>query len=157
MILKKSLRRHLFVDPKVQGTFVVRAILYWVAFLITAALLLLCWRILTGPARMFYTHFNDMWFFYGPAIVASMLLLPLVVIDIVRVSNRLVGPMVRLRRSMRELARGEHVEPITFREGDFWQQFAEEFNSVVARVQSETDTAEPGTERREEPISVGAK
>ncbi len=157
MILKKSLRRHLFVDPKVQGTFVVRAILYWVAFLITAALLLLCWRILTGPARMFYTHFNDMWFFYGPAIVASMLLLPLVVIDIVRVSNRLVGPMVRLRRSMRELARGEHVEPITFREGDFWQQFAEEFNSVVARVQSETDTAEPETERREEPISVGAK
>ncbi len=157
MILKKSLRRHLFVDPKVQGTFVVRAILYWVAFLITAALLLLCWRILTGPARMFYTHFNDMWFFYGPAIVASMLLLPLVVIDIVRVSNRLVGPMVRLRRSMRELARGEHVEPITFREGDFWQQFAEEFNSVVARVQSETDTAEPGTERSEGPIYVGAK
>ena len=95
---KKHLRKHLFVEPKVQGALVLRAVLYWVTCLITITLMLLCWRILTGPARMFYTHFDDMWFHFGPAVIASFVLLPLVIVDIVRLSNRFVGPLLRLRR-----------------------------------------------------------
>jgi len=132
---KKSLRKHIFVDPKVQGALVLRVILYWFVCLIAISLMLLCWRIVTGPARMFYTHFDDMWFFYGPAAVASLLLVPLVIVDVVRLSNRFTGPLLRLRRSMRALARGEEVEPIRFRDGDFWHEFAEEFNAVAARCQ----------------------
>jgi hypothetical protein len=131
----KLLRKQLFVDPKVQGALVLRVVLYWLVCLITITLMLLCWRIVTGPARPFYTHFDDMWFFHGPAVVASFLLLPLVIVDIVRLSNRFTGPMLRLRRSMRELARGERVEPLEFRGGDFWQEFADEFNAVLKRVQ----------------------
>lgn len=156
---KKHLRKQLFVDPKVQGTLVARVILYWVFSLITLTLMLLIWRILTGPARMFYTHFDDMWFFYGPALVASLLLLPLVVLDIIRVSNRFVGPLLRMRRSMRALARGEHVAPIRFRKGDFWTDFAEEFNTVIARVQNETQAPQPPREEEpeEEPVQAGAE
>ncbi len=131
---KKHLRKRLFVDPKVQGALVVRVVCYWMICLVTITLMLLCWRIVTGPARLFYTHLDDMWFHYGPALVATLLLLPLVIVDIVRLSNRFAGPMLRLRRSIRALARGEYVEPITFREGDFWQEFAEEFNGVLGRV-----------------------
>jgi hypothetical protein len=101
-------------------------------------LMLLCWRLVTGPSRLFYRHFDDMWFYYGPALIVSTLILPFVVMDIIRLSNRFAGPMVRLRRAMRALARGEHVAPIKFRENDFWQPFAEEFNAVVARVQGDT-------------------
>jgi len=131
----KAMRKQLFVDPKVQGALVGRAVLYWVVCIITITLMLLCWRIVTGAARPIYTHFSDMWFFYGPAIVASFVLLPLIVVDIVRLSNRFTGPMLRLRRSMRALARGEHVEPIEFRDTDFWQDFADEFNQLLVRVQ----------------------
>lgn len=130
-INKKVSRKRLFVDPKVQGVLIVRGVMYWVFCLITIALLLLCYRIVTGPARMFYTHFSDMWFFYGPAAIASFALLPLVVMDIIRISNRFVGPLIRLRRSMRALANGEDVEPLEFRESDFWQEFAEEFNAIL--------------------------
>lgn len=131
---KKKLRKQLFVDPKVQGALVARVVLYWAVCLVTITLMLLCWRILTGPARLFYTHFDDMWFHYGPALVASLVLLPLVIIDIIRVSNRFAGPMLRLRRSMRMLARGESVEPIEFRDTDFWHEFADEFNALRTRV-----------------------
>ena len=144
----KRVRKKLFVDPKVQGALVVRVVLYWAVCIITITLMLLCWRIVTGPARMFYTHFDDMWFHFGPALVASFLLLPLVIVDIIRVSNRFAGPMFRLRRSMRAFARGEHVEPIHFRKGDFWREFAEEFNAMVSRVQAKDRTTEP--EREEE-------
>ncbi len=131
---KKHLRKRLFVDPKVQGALVIRVVCYWMICLVTITLMLLCWRIVTGPARLFYTHLDDMWFHYGAALVASFVLLPLVIVDIVRLSNRFAGPMLRLRRTMQQVARGEYVEPISFRDGDFWQEFAAEFNAVVARI-----------------------
>jgi hypothetical protein len=129
-------RKQLFVDPKVQGALILRVVLYWVVCLVTMTLMLLCWRIVTGPARAFYLHFDDMWFHFGPALIASFLLLPLVVYDVVQMSNRFCGPLFRLRRSLRALARGEHVDPISFRDGDFWSEFAQEFNTLLARVDS---------------------
>ena len=156
---KKAMRKRLFVDKNVQGALVARVVLYWFFCLITITLMLLCWRILTGPARMFYTHFGDMWFFYGPAAVASLLLLPMVIVDIVRLSNRFVGPLLRLRRSMQALARGEHVEPIQFRDGDFWQDFANDFNAVVQRIEEQKAETEAKSEyaeksEYEEPLAV---
>jgi hypothetical protein len=132
---KNGSRKHLFVDYKVQGALIKRVLVYWVMCLFTVTLMLLCWRIMTGPARMFYTHFDDMWFQFGPALIGSMLLMPLVVADIVRVSNRFVGPLLRLRRSLRALAHGEDVAPLTFRDGDFWKDFAVEFNVIAERMQ----------------------
>jgi methyl-accepting chemotaxis protein len=151
---KKALRKRLFVDPKVQGALIARVVLYWVACLITIALMLLCWDIITGPTRLFYMHFDDMWFYYGPPAIASCLLLPLVIVDIIRLSNRFVGPLLRLRRSMRALARGENVEPIEFRGGDFWHDLADEFNAVRARIRQLSARNESEIED-EEPLGIG--
>jgi len=148
-------RRQLFVDPKVQGALILRVVLYWIVCLVTITLMLLCWRIVTGPARPFYSHFDEMRFHFGPALVAS-LLLPLVVYDIVQMSNRFCGPLFRLRRYMRALGRGEHVEPISFREGDFWQEFAQEFNAVLARVQRSRVRDGSPQAHEEEPVAAGA-
>jgi hypothetical protein len=119
----------------VQGALIVRAIGYWAFCLLSITLMLLCWRIVTGPARMFYMHFDDMWFHFGPALVASLILLPMVVVDVLRISNRIVGPMVRFRRMMKDLADGKPVRQITLRDGDFWQEFAQDFNAVIVRVE----------------------
>ncbi|MGA2797372.1 MAG: hypothetical protein ABSE63_07340 [Thermoguttaceae bacterium] len=151
---KKALRKHLFVDPKVQGVLIARVVIYWVACLITIALMLLCWDIIAGPTRMLYLHFDNMWFFYGPAAIASLLVLPLIIVDIIRVSNRFVGPLIRLRRSMRALARGEYVEPIEFRGKDFWYDFADEFNAIRARILQLSAENEPEIED-EEPLGIG--
>jgi hypothetical protein len=153
----KCQRKHLFVDPKVQGLLVGRIMLYWIVCLISTTLFLLCWRIVTGPARLFYTHFDDMWFHYGPVLIASLVLLPLVIIDIIRFSNRFVGPMLRLQRSMRQLAHGEDVEPIEFRNGDFWHEFAAEFNALRKRIQASAIPPEVEQEKtaQEEPVAVG--
>ncbi len=127
-------RKQLFVDPKVQGALVLRTVLYWFFCLLTMTIALLLWRLLTGPARLFFWHFDDLWHYYGPAAVASLLVLPLVIIDSVRLSNRFAGPLYRLRRDMRRLAAGETVRPIKFRDGDFWAEFADEFNAVAKKM-----------------------
>jgi len=153
---KRFMRKHLFVDPKVQGALVWRVVLYWAVCLITMGLMLLSWRsIISGPARLPHTHFREVWFFYGPAVIASFLLFPLVIIDIVRLSNRFAGPMLRLRRSMRELARGETVKPVKFRDGDFWQDFADEFNVLAARLQQESAEPAPKHDEQQEPVGAG--
>lgn len=131
----KSMRKQLFVDPKVQGALVLRVVFYWFFCLLAIALMLLCWRIVTGPARIFYKHFDDMWFFYGPPAIASLLLLPLVIVDVLRLTNRFAGPMLRLRRAMKAAARGEQVERLEFRKDDFWRDLAEDFNTLVSRIQ----------------------
>ena len=56
--------------------------------------------------------------------------------NLIRFSNRFVGPMVRLSQSMQQLAEGHSVQPIKLRNGDYWQDFAAAFNQVLERVGS---------------------
>ena len=134
IVMKDRQRRRLFVDPKVQGALLIRAVMYWGFSLMAVTIMLLCWRIFTGPARAFWTHFDDMWFQFGSAFVASLLLLPLVIMDAVRISNRFCGPVVRLRSGLRSMGRGEEVGPLHFRETDCWSEMADDFNAVRARI-----------------------
>jgi hypothetical protein len=98
-------------------------------------MMLLCWRVFTIPGRTFAFHVDWLWFHYAPAVVASLLLVPIILLDSLRMSNRFAGPMVRLRRAMGRLAEGESVQPINFRDNDFWADFAEDFNRMLARQQ----------------------
>jgi hypothetical protein len=135
---------------------IVRMVTYWAVCLVTVSLMVLCWRIVAGPPRAFGELLGEVLFDYAPAAVASLALLPLVILDVLRLSNRFAGPLVRLRRAMRALARGEHVEPISFREGDFWMEFAQEFNAVAARVERVGGTAGLVGEEEPEAAAVGA-
>jgi hypothetical protein len=125
----------LFVDYRVQGALIVRVVLYWLICLATMAFLLLGWGMISGPARPLNGHLNELWALYGPAAVASLLVLPAVIFDLVRLSNRFAGPMFRLRRSMHDLAQGKPVAAVRFRRSDFWQEFADDFNTVAARAE----------------------
>jgi hypothetical protein len=129
-------RKRLFVDSKIQGALVLRVTEYWISCLLVIAAMLVVWRIFTNPPRLMHTHFIDILFDYGPAVVMSLLLLPLAILDVLRLSSRFVGSFLRLRRAMHQLAQGEHVGLIGFRKGDFWQEFAEDFNAVVARLEA---------------------
>lgn len=128
-------RRQLFVDPKVQGALIVRTVAYWGFCLIAVTMMLLLWRVFSVPGRTFAFHVDWLWFHYAPAAIASLLLLPIIVLDSMRMSNRFAGPLVRLRRAMRRLAEGENVQPINFRDDDFWSECAEDFNRMLARQQ----------------------
>jgi hypothetical protein len=134
-------RTHYFVDAKTQGALVLRIVLYWAVLLFDIAATLAFWKMITLPVHMLKPNWDPAWFHYGPAVLTALLLLPVAITDIVRFTNRFVGPILRLRGSMRALARGEHVEPIRFRRGDFWQDLADEFNAVLARVERQASAA----------------
>jgi hypothetical protein len=164
----KHLRKRFYIDAKVQGGLVMRVIMYWILCLLGVFLMLLCWRIITGGPQPFRFYLRDTWRDCASAVMATLLLLPLVITDIIRYSNRFVGPTMRLRRSLRQLARGQHVDPIEFRDSDFWQEFADEFNAVAAHLQGnriidldqlskwpDDSRDECPAEREDEPVAVG--
>ena len=77
---------------------------------------------------------GHVWRQCGPAFIASILLLPLVIVDVLRMSNRFVGPLQRIRRSLRDMAAGRDVPYIAFRKGDFWCELADDVNRLNDRV-----------------------
>ena len=127
-------RWQLFVDRRVQGALLARVAIYWLTFLLCVALLEACWIVVTQGPRSSAEMFAFTWAACGPAIVGSLLLLPLVLIDCLRLSNRFVGPVLRLRRAMNGLIDGERIAPVDLRSGDFWFDVAEDFNRLGSYV-----------------------
>ncbi|MDF1841723.1 MAG: hypothetical protein P1U77_09825 [Rubripirellula sp.] len=59
-----------------------------------------------------------------------MLLILIVACDLRKLTDRFAGPFFRLRREMQRLARAESETSNRFREGDFWVEITDDFNSV---------------------------
>ncbi|MBX3413152.1 MAG: hypothetical protein KF708_10730 [Pirellulales bacterium] len=136
MSRKSFQRSQLFVDRKVQGALLWRVALYWCYAMLTIVASLVSWRILVhGVAHPFNNHIADILDEMSPMILGSAFMLPILLYDMARQTNRFAGPLFRLRNEMRRLSRGEKVLPVHFRDNDFWHEMAEEFNAVVARVE----------------------
>ncbi len=129
----KNQRKKLFVDRKVQGTLLLRVVLYWIYCLAAVILLVACWAVITEKPASSTELFQRLAVHYAPGILASFLLLPIVLWDFLRVSNRFAGPMVRVRWTLQKIAEGEDVQPLSFREGDFWHEFSEDFNAAMLK------------------------
>ncbi len=131
-----------FVDRPVQSLLVSRAIGQWFCCLVAIGAMLLFWRVATTDTGSLASHAAAIATELAPAYLAAVLLLPMAVIDVVRTSNRFVGPALRLRNDLRRLAAGEEVKPIRFRDNDMWQDMATEFNALLARLDSEKSAGE---------------
>lgn len=154
--MNRSGRTYFYIDREVQGALLVRAAFYWLFCLLTITLMLVCWNAYNGPPRRFVDLFLELYFRYGPAMIASVALLPVVMIDVVRTSNRFVGPVSRLRSALKDLADGRPVQPLNFRDNDHWRELAADFNRAVARVVRESVERGSATEEMPETIDEQA-
>ncbi len=133
---QRPFRKQLLVDRRVQGALMLRTASYWLYCLLTLTLMTLCWRIAVTEPQPFQSHLHALKVDFAPAAIGSLLLLPIVLVDVLRLSNRFTGPMFRVRRMMKQLAEGETIPPLAFRDGDFWSEFAGDFNAVAKRLQA---------------------
>ena len=142
-----DLRKRVFVDPTVQGAIMRRAVLYWAACLLFVSLPLLIGQTLSHPERLFYEHLGDLWAAYWPVLTSIVLILPIILYDLARVTNRFAGPVVRLRRALRQMADGQTIEPIRFRDGDFWPELAHDFNRAATQLERHSSEPQPTRDR----------
>lgn len=154
--MSHPLRKKTFVDAKVQGALVRRLVLHWFAFLGMATLVAFCLHVLSNPFRPFEEHAQQMWWTHGPFLLVMFFLLPVFIVDTIKLSHRFAGPIYRLRTTIRSLARGEAFKPMQFREVDFWQDLAHDFNEMVVRLSArpEEDAADPSAASSTEPLAT---
>lgn len=124
-------RRQILVDGKLQGTLVFHAMLYWLYCLLTVSVIATIWIVFSKRPSGSSELFDELWTNCGPALLGSIMLLPLVLLDCLRQSNRFAGPMQRLHRAINELADGETPRHIKLRKDDFWNDFAESVNRLI--------------------------
>ncbi len=145
-------RKMTYIDPQVQGSLVKRLLLHWVGFFVVASLIAFSLQVLANPFRSFEGHLEQVWWTHGPFLLVMFFLLPVFVLDTVRLSNRFAGPIYRLRQTLRSIAQGDPIRPLKFRDSDYWQGLAEDFNQMVARL-THSDAA---TEEIDEQAVVGS-
>jgi hypothetical protein len=151
------IRKRLFVDHPVQRALMLRAVEYWFCCLLTVGLAHLVWNLLTTRYESLYEYFVDAWDFFLPAAIVSALVLPVLMYDILKLSNKFSGPLFRLRRELRRLAAGESVTPIRFRSDDFWLELADEFNATAQRMEMLAEMADKRSKTAEPTNRAGTK
>ncbi|MBX3418613.1 MAG: hypothetical protein KF851_13495 [Pirellulaceae bacterium] len=151
--MNKLERKTNFVDSNVQGSLILRICLHWLGFLIlTGSCFIFLQALLADPQIPFWERMQKTTTEFALLGVLMLAILPAFMLDSVRFSNRFVGPIFRLRRALRELKEHGHCETIKFRDHDFWQEIAEDFNAVANQVMERNSQAqsEPSAERAEE-------
>ena len=149
---KDCQRKKDFIDPEVQGALTRRIVAQWLVFTAVAAVLAFGLQWMSDPFAPLSHHVSESWWTHGPLLLVLLCLLPVFVMDAIKLSNRFTGPIYRLRHVARSLATGQRPDPLEFRGSDFWRGLADDFNLVIDRLASaETkeeskDEAEPELE-----------
>ena len=137
--MAKYQRKKVFVDKQVQGALVVRLLFYWFCTLVTIFFFSLAFSMIslslgTSAFPTASDAIAQFWSQFKVALLGFVFIVPIVIRDLVKLSHRFAGPMLRMRRVMKQAAAGEKVEPVRFRKNDYWQDFAEDFNRVLERL-----------------------
>jgi hypothetical protein len=132
LLMKFTRRRKNLVDFEVQTCLLKRVAIHWLLFMSVNALALYGWTfLLVGAEGELQAHLTYFLRLYFPVLVVSVLLLPVLLLDTSKLSNRFVGPIVRVRKTLALAVKGEAVQPVKFRENDFYGELAKDLNAVL--------------------------
>jgi len=136
-------RKKKFIDACVQGTLARRIIVHWLVFLLVASLAAFVLQVLSNPFQPLSTHVQNLWWTHGPFLLVMVFLLPVFVVDTIKISHRFAGPIFSLRRALREIAQGKPPRKLKFRRHDFWHELADDYNAMLTRLELLDDDGEP--------------
>jgi hypothetical protein len=128
-------RKKKFIDANVQGSLARRIIFHWLLFLLVASLAAFILQVLANPFRPLSSHLEDIWYTHGPFLLVLAFLLPVFVVDSIKLSHRFAGPIYSLRRAIRDLGQGKPARKLKFRRHDFWHDVAEDYNAMLQRLE----------------------
>ncbi len=151
----KQKRKQLYIDPQVQGPIVRRVIVYWSACISFVMLPMLLARVVADPSVFVLNHVPGLIAQYWPILMCMTVMLPLAVLDALKLSNRFAGPIFRIRHELKKHNEGQPVNKIVLRSDDYWHDIANEFNKFTDRVQQATASDEfPSQEAEPELVGV---
>jgi hypothetical protein len=111
---------------------VLRLVGYWLGTVIVCLLLAMVLGWFADPLASSEQNWQRQSWLAGSLLVATLLMLPIGVLHLIRFTHRFAGPIIRLRNVLNDLADGKPVPELRFRKGDYWHDLADAFNRVRA-------------------------
>ena len=142
-------RKKQFIDSNVQGALARRIIFHWLVFVLVTSVVAFVLQVLSDPFRGLSSHLHDLWWSQGPFLLVMVFLLPVFVMDAIKLSHRFAGPIFSLRRAIRSVAGGAPPRKLKFRQLDFWQDLAEDYNAMLSKLGAlEDEKSEPADDSK---------
>jgi hypothetical protein len=129
------LRQQVWIDRNVQGALIGRVVLYWLAGMLYVSLGSACFQYYQHSDWSLSKHIQALFSQFWPWLPSAILCLPLILFDVVRLSNLFVGPIYRLRMHLAELNVDPQCRPLKFRDDDYWQDLVEPIHALQAELQ----------------------
>jgi hypothetical protein len=126
-------RKKHFIDSNVQGALTRRIVFHWLVFMLVTSLVSFILQVLSNPFQPLSSHMQNLWWAQGPLLLVMLFLLPVFVLDTIKLSHRFAGPIFSLRREIRNVAQGEKPRRLKFRRRDFWHDLADDYNTMLER------------------------
>lgn len=129
--MTKAKRDLHYVEPKLRSCITARIFFYWTACVVFSTLPLIIGTTLVNSDRLFVDHLGVLFQRYWPLYLMILGILPFAIKDVMRVTNRTLGPLDRLRREMARFRQTGQYSPIKCRNDDFLCEFIEEINDTM--------------------------
>ncbi len=127
-------REKFWIDDHVQGVLIGRLVLYCGGIVIYVLLSTICNQYWANPEWTLGQHIKGLVETTGFGILTMLILLPLIGMDLIRVSHRFAGPIYRLKMHLKELLADSSTAPLSFRDDDHFQHLAQPINELQSRV-----------------------
>lgn len=144
-------RRQWINHQPVQGALLRHTLLTWFTALAVWALVGSAWDWLWAGQSSWWGRA------FAVTLISAAFGLPLILLRLIRLTNRFVGPVHRLKLSLRRLARRDAVQPIRFRQTDFGHELADAFNELLQSWPAELGGPAPGASSAPTRISYGRR
>ncbi len=139
MLSKLFQRKKKFVSGPIQGRLMLRMGVYWVLYHIILWHAMFVFRYIeyrvestaTGTFSPISQLYDQFLLDYYPIIFCAVIALPIVLVDLMNLTHRIAGPLVRFQHALRSLIAGEEVRKVALRKGDLLIEFQDEFNKYL--------------------------
>ncbi len=129
-----TLRKRVWIDRPVQGVLIGRVMLYWLCGLLYLGVGSACFEYNQRPDASMAELFGSLMSQWGPWMPSLLLVIPLVIFDVTRLSNQFAGPIYRLRQHLQQIEENPDCKPLSFRREDYWHDLAKPINSLQGEL-----------------------
>lgn len=159
-MVTRYIRKRLWINPAFQGRLLLHIGSYFLLYLVIISILgfllfmqeaLIAKQFKLGMG-LYTTYLSEL----RPLFLATAILMPYFIYDLIKFSNRVAGPLYRCQKMMRDMVEGKPVREFQPRTRDLMPEFYADFNALVrtwnSRLATEANEPSPATQPEEVPV-----
>ncbi len=140
---KRPLRRKYYVSPVIQGRLISRMAAYWCVYHLVLWHAMFLYRFLQyrdsvdsgAPEVPWWNLYKSFAFENSTMLICAAFVFPLILWDMIHLTHRVAGPLVRFQNTLRQMSEGEEVKEVILREGDLLDDLRDAFNDYLDSLQ----------------------